>query len=368
MDIKVEIKKLEKSEVEITGAILAEDFESYRNKAVESVSKNIKIDGFREGKVPEDILIKRVGEHSVLEMMAELALQDAYPQIVEGNEIKAIGRPMISITKIAKGNPLEFKIKTAVVPLVELPDYKKIAKGVKAIDEKEIIVEDKEIDDSIEYLRKSRAKIPEGNENIAEENLKEGGEDGENEKSEGNKSIPEQILPELNDEFAQSLGEFKTVDDLKKALRENLLTEKKQKAIQKRRGDIMEKIVEKTKTEIPQLLIDSEVDRMKHEMKSNVAQSGLKWEDYLKHLKKEESELNEDWREDAEKRVKFGLVLEKIAETEKIENSEDEITAEVEKIISYYKSFKQEVDPNRTRSYTDGIIKNEKVFKLLEEL
>src|SRR3989344_8607248 len=126
-----EIKKIEKSRVEITGVISIEEFEKFRNQALKNINDEVIIDGFRKGKVPENILISKVGEMTILEEMAELAISSAYPKILMDEKIDAIGRPEISITKLASGNTLEYKIVTAVVPEVKLADYKKISKEEK---------------------------------------------------------------------------------------------------------------------------------------------------------------------------------------------------------------------------------------------
>ena len=123
----INIKKLEKSIIEIESSIPAEIWAGYKKQALKNINENIEIDGFRKGMIPENILINKIGEMRVWEEMAELALSRAYAEIIIDNKIDAIGKPEIHITKIAKDNPLEFKAITAVIPEVKLPDYKKIA-------------------------------------------------------------------------------------------------------------------------------------------------------------------------------------------------------------------------------------------------
>ena len=130
--VKTTIKKLEKSEVEIIGSIPALQFMGYENEALASMGEKMEIPGFRKGKAPANLVKGAANEMMILEEMAELALYSEYPKILEENKIDAIGRPQISITKIAKGNDLEFKIVTAVLPQIELPDYKKLAKEESA--------------------------------------------------------------------------------------------------------------------------------------------------------------------------------------------------------------------------------------------
>lgn len=335
----LEIKKLPESEIEITGEIEADIFESFRGEAVKEISSEVKVDGFRPGNVPEKVLIEKVGEGAILETMAEISLQKEYSKILEENKIFAIGRPQITITKIAKNNPLGFKIKTAVVPEINLPDYKKIASGIKE-DGKNLSVSEKEAEETINHLRKMRAK-----------------KEGEKE-----------ILPEMDDEFAKSVGKFENLQALKDAIKSNMTEEKKMKAKEKRRLEILNKISDLAKTEIPKILIESEKNKMAEEMKQNTAQMGLKWEDYLNHLKKTEDEIKNGWEKEAEKRIKFNLILGEIAKSEKLIVPNEELNKETEKIMEYYKNMEAlgGIDENRVKDYAYGILMNEKVFQLLE--
>ncbi|MBU2219111.1 trigger factor family protein [Patescibacteria group bacterium] len=234
--MQIEINKLPDSEIEITGEISAGDFESCREQTIKELSENIQIDGFRPGKIPEKILIEKIGEQAIMERMAEIALQKEYFKIIEEKNIQAIGRPEIIITKIARNNPLGFKLKTAVMPEIELPDYKKIAN--EAMEEKEI------------------------------------------------------------------------------------------KAREKKRIEVLEKIVASSKIEIPKILVGPE-------------QEGLK-------------------------KAKYNLILNEIAKKEKIEISEEEARKEAEKLVEYYKNFSQSIDLEKAMAYTYGILRNEKVFQFLE--
>src|SRR3989344_8516247 len=114
--MKVNIKDLPKSEIEIEGELSSDVFESYFTKALRKIGEKVEIDGFRKGKVPENVLLQKVGEMHVLEEMAELALAEHYPKILEEEKIDAIGQPAISITKLARKSPLGFKIRTATLP------------------------------------------------------------------------------------------------------------------------------------------------------------------------------------------------------------------------------------------------------------
>ena len=120
--MKITTKKLEKSEIEITGVLELAEFEKYEDKAITKIGERLEIAGFRKGKVPASVVKEHANDMMILEEMAELALHDVYPKILEENKIDAIDRPQVSITKIARGLDLEFRIVTAVLPEMKLPD------------------------------------------------------------------------------------------------------------------------------------------------------------------------------------------------------------------------------------------------------
>src|SRR3989344_608731 len=150
--IKVTIKNLPESEVEIEGEIASEEFATFRTDALASINTEITIDGFRPGHATEIALVAKVGEEKILLEMAETALQKAYPEIIEQEKLDAIGRPNITITKLAKDNPLGFKIKTAISPKIKLSDYAAAAKKVASEQAEKVEVTDKEVADLIEEV------------------------------------------------------------------------------------------------------------------------------------------------------------------------------------------------------------------------
>jgi FKBP-type peptidyl-prolyl cis-trans isomerase (trigger factor) len=324
-----------------------------------------------------------VPESQILGEMAEMAISDIYPKILSGeitenkidpvrgregsqrssasNGIDAISRPEISITKLARKNPLGFKIKTATMPEMKLPDYKQIAKKIisETTDaEKNTEVTEKEVEDTITDIRKSRApKIHMADK--AEEHIHKEGEEHDNEKE---KEEIKQELPEFNDEFVQALGPFKNVVDFKEKLKENIKLEKVNQAKEKTRLKIVEKIIDDLKVEMPEVLIEVELDKILYRMESDITQMGLKFEDYLKHLNKTVPDLRKEFRIDAEKKAKLGLILNKIAEIEKIEADKEQVANEVAKILEHYK----DADPERATLHAENVLTNEKVFQFLE--
>jgi len=338
----IEIKKLPKSEVEITGEMPAEEFSGYWQKAVNEFSKEASIPGFRPGKVPEKVIVEKVGEGNILEKSAELAIKNIYPKIVAEKKLDVIGPPTANITKLAKGSPLGFKFVAAVLPEIGLAEnYKEVAK--KVFDKKEkILVEDKEIDESIEYLRKMRVSRQ------SSEQAEEG---------------KESELPELNDEFAKSVGKFETLVELRETISKNIQLEKEEKEKEKKRLEALDAILKVSNLEVPEILVDAEKNKMLSELKANITSMGMKWEEYLAQVKKTEEEILKGWSDGALRRVSYGLLLKKLDEDLKPEIADKEI----EEMAGKINPHSENVDKNRLKDYAYGIVRNEKIFKILED-
>ncbi len=368
---KIKINKLPKSEVEIEGELEAEVFESYWDKALHKIGENLEVDGFRKGKVPENVLLSKIPEAQILGEMAEMALSDYYPKILEEEKIDAISAPEISITKLARKNPLGFKIKTSTMPEVGLPDYKKIAKKALEDTEKEgknTEATDQELEDTIMDIRKSRAKHVHIAETGEAEDHKHEHKEGEahEHKDQASEvkdaSMPDAELPEFNDDFVRSLGPFKDVADFKDKLKENIKLEKENQAREKTRLKIIEEIIKELKIELPEVLVQVELDKILYRMESDITQMGLKFEDYLRHINKTIEDLRKEFRGDAEKKAKLALILNEIAKQEKIIADQEQVANEVAQILSHYK----DADPERAKTYAENVLTNEKVFQFLE--
>ncbi|MEI6494612.1 MAG: hypothetical protein WCO03_00945 [bacterium] len=221
-------------------------------------------------------------------------------------------------------------------------DYKKIAIKKNAEPKEAATVEDKEVDQMIEEIRKSRAV----------HNHKPGEEHKEG----------DEVLPEFNDEFVKTLGQFESVADFKEKIKANILEEKTMRAKEKHRLAIVDETIKDSKMEIPKILIDSELDKMLSELKAEIERMGLKFDDYLSHLKKTEEDLIKAWQPDAEKRVKFGLVLNKIAQDEKIEAPKEDVEKEMKHLVEHY----PDANPERVRAYVESMITHQKTFEFLE--
>lgn len=347
------IKNEEKKNGELTLLIsVKSDFvNNFREKAIKSAGKDLEVKGFRKGSAPEKVVVDTVGEMKILEEQAYQSLYEIVPYIVIEQKIEALTHPKISITKIADGSDLEFKATFALIPDVEIPDYKKIAKGVERV--KKVEVSDKEVDEYIDYIRKQKAQA----EFMKKKTSGKPGSD---------KLDPKEAekLPELNDEFIKTLGEFKDVSDFKKQLKENMLRDKEVKAKQSRRIGIIDKIVEETKVDMPDILVEEELERMKRQFEMDIERYGIKIDDYLKEIKKTPEDLKKEWRPDAIKSAKTHLILPKIAAAEKISPDMKKVEEEVKHLQSHHK----DINPDHARAYVTHALANEMVFQFLEEL
>lgn len=333
----VSVTRNDDSTVVLEGELPAEMLEKHRSAAVKHLGANVKIDGFREGRVPEKMLLERIGEHAILEEMAQRALAEHYPQLLVEHKIDAIGRPNVTVTKLAVGNPLGFKITTAVVPEVTLPDYVALAKEARA---KETggpeAVADADIDKVVSELLKEKARA-----------------DG---------AAADAPLPEMTDELAKTFGAFENAAALRTKIREGIEHDRKRAFEERRRMAMLDAIAAKTKVVLPEVLIDAELNKMVAQFLYDIERMGLKKDDYLKAIGKTEEDMRKDFRPDAEKRAKTQIVLNEIAVKENIFPTKEAIDHEVEHLLSHHK------DANRDSAivYITTILTNQKVLEFLE--
>jgi len=184
-------------------------------------------------------------------------------------------------------------------------------------------------------------------------------------------SVNEVVLPEINDEFAKGLGQFKDVADMKTKIEENLVKEAEQKESQRLQAAILEGIIEKSEFgKLPAVLIDSEKERMIQEIKQDLESQGLNFEKYLEHLKKSEDDLKEGFTKQADKRAKSVLLTRQVALDEKIKVEDKEIDDEVKKTLEMYKTQPEMTEQFKSPGYKDYLAKvmiNQKVLKFLEK-
>ncbi|MFA6315133.1 MAG: trigger factor [Candidatus Paceibacterota bacterium] len=345
------IKNLDNSMIEISASIATDQYESFRPQALKNLNDSITIDGFRKGMVPENVLITKVGEAAILEEIAELALSKAYVAIVIDNKLNAIGKPQVQVTKLAKGNPMEFKATTAIIPEIKLPEYKKLsATIIKKRDSLPYEVTDKDVEDTILRIRKSHVS---------------------HDKHDHDKLTPEEhekmildSLPEFNDDFVRGLGgEFDNVEDFKIKIREMIGESKKDEAREKLRLEIADALTSATSVVLPEIMIESELNRTQTQFEADIEKMGVKLDDYLKHAKKTLTDIRKEWRPHAEKKAKLQLILNAIAEAEQIAPDPKEIEVEVNHIVKHYK----DADRDHATVYAETILTNEKVFAFLEK-
>lgn len=354
--MQITIKKLEKSEVEILGVLPWEDFAKHEDKALEKIGERLELPGFRKGKAPANVVRESASEMMILEEMAEQALHDAYPKILEDHKIDAIGRPQIMITKIAKGSDLEFKIITATLPEMKLPDYKKLSSEiVKKNPVKVDSIDESEVEKAILELRKMRAEQAKGSSHEGHEKMTE-------EEHAKAHDIPESDYPVFDDAFVKTFGNFESTEVFKEKIRNNLKMEKETVEKDKLRLAIVEELLKETSGDIPEILIQSETDKILYKLEADITNMGFKFDDYLIQIKKTEEDLRKEWRADAEKRAKLQLVIHTISDKENLKPTEEEIEKEVTNIVTMYK----DADPIRARAYVENMMENEKVFQFLE--
>lgn len=335
--------EIKNSEIELEIEISQATIEGNYDRATTELGEDLELPGFRKGKAPKDRVTEKVGEMAILEKATYKTINDIVPIVISAEKLDALSQPSITVTKLVPKSPIEFKMKVTLMPEVILPDYKTLAKTVSEIKKQEIT--DKEVDEYIDYIRKQRAEATMMHENkkIDQDKLE---------------------LPELNEEFVKSLGDFKDVDEFKKKLKENMLQEKEMKEAQRRRLEIMEKIITEAKIDLPDVLVDQELDQMMHKFQHDIENMKMNFEEYLTALKKTEDDLRKEWKPDAEKRTKMNLLLPKIADAEKLKPKDDEIKKEVEHLKEHHK----DISDAHATMYVANVLTNEEVFKFLEEV
>ncbi|MCB9811458.1 trigger factor [Candidatus Nomurabacteria bacterium] len=379
------IEKQDGSQVQITGEIPFTELAKHRASAIAALGKDIEIDGFRKGHVPEKVLVEKLGEMRILSEMAERTLAKVYPEAVKEHNLEVIGYPQVSITKLAPDNPMGFTATVAVVPEITLPDYKKTAAEVNK-DKASVEVTDADVEDQIKDIMRQKIayerlqkKAAAGAKHVHEDGTVHDGPahgegttdlptpESEAAKEEEEEFDPEKIeLPELTDEYVKELGQpgqFETVADFKAKLREHLEIEKKREVEAAHRAKLTDKIIEDSTFALPQVLIDSEINQMFAQMEEDLKRANLKMDDYLSHIKKTKENLIKEWTPAAEKRARLQLVLNEIAKREDVTPDKEQLDTQVKQLLEQYK----DADEARVRVYVASVMMNEAVMKMLEE-
>ncbi len=318
----------------------------FREEALSNISEGLKIDGFRPGHVPEKVVTEKFGEVIVTEEAGRLALEKHYADIIKEADIDAIGNPEVAINKIVPNETFEVKITTATHPVVKLADYKKISKEVMAKKSGDVEATDKEVEDAIKELQQQVAHT--------DFHQKNGGHDKHD-----HGDLP---LPETNEDFIKKFGDFKTFEEFKNKIRDSIKLQKERKEKEKKRIESIDGIIAKSEIKMPRILVENEIHRMESEMTHQIGQMGLKVDDYLKHVNKTMPELHKSWEGEAVKRAQTQIVLNEIANTEKIKPEEADVDKEVAVIMAQYK----DTDKLRAMIFVETMLTNEKVWQFLE--
>ena len=419
--MSVQVEHLEKNMAKLTIEVSAEDLEKALEAAYQKQKKQINIPGFRKGKVPRVMIEKMYGPGVFYEDAANSLMQLNYPSAIDESGIDIVSRPSVEVVQIEKGKPFIFTAEVAVRPEVTLGKYKGVT--VTKID---TTVSDEEVDAALEKERNNNARtitvtdrpVAEGDtavidfEGFVDGEAVEGGK-GENHpleigshtfidnfeeqligKNAGddvdvNVTFPEQYqaaelagkpalfkvkiheiktkeLPELDDEFAQDVSEFDTLAEYRESLKKNLEEQKENEAKGTKEDEAIQKIIDKSKMEIPEAMIQTQCETMIDEFAQRIAQSGLTMEQYLQFSGLTIDAMMEQVRPEALSRIQSSLVLEQIAKEENIEVSDEEVDAEIEKMA---KSYGMEAD--KLKEYVgegerDSMKKNLAITKAVE--
>jgi trigger factor len=423
--MKVTVATLPKSQYELLIELSAEEMKPYLDKAVEKLGREVKVEGFRPGKATFEVLKNKIGEQSIWEEAGYIAINKTLDQAIRDNiKEDIVGQPQVNVTKLAPGNPLEYKVVVAILPSVTIGEYKnfKIKSGSIKVGEPEV---EKILSDLAEMRVKetiSDAPAKDGDKAVVDISIfldkvpLEGGQGkdtavvigkgyvvpGFDKKLIGAKagderefdlpypdthyqknlagklvqfkvkikSVYSRELPARDDTFAIGFG-LKSLAELKENIKATLVKEEEAKAKQKAEIKIIEKIIDNAKFgDIPELLIKNEGETMLAELEHNLEHQGAKLEDYLKSLNKTRQELLLDTMPDAVRRVKSALVIRKIAETEKISVEHEEIHREMEAILKHYADddkIRQKVESHEYHHYLENMLTNQKVMVKLGE-
>ena len=417
-------EKKEGNEGVLSVTVPAEKVDKAIDQAFKKVVKQINVPGFRKGKVPRPIFEQRFGVEALYQDAVDILLPEAYGEAIDETGIKPVDQPEINVTSIEKGSEMTFEANVVVEPEVQLGDYK----GLE-IEKQNVELTDEELQESIDHqlghLAEMVVKEDGAIENGDTVNIDfDGYVDGEQfeggqaegydleigsgsfipgfeeqlvgvktgEEKDVNVIFPEEYhaeelagkeatfktkvneikfkdVPELTDEIANELdAEANTVDEFKENLRKRLTEQKETDAENNQKEEAINKAANNATIDVPEAMINTELDRMVQEFGQRMQQQGLNLETYFQISGQDESQLREQMKDDAEERVKTNLTLTAIADAEEVEVSDDDIDKELEKMSGQFNISVEDI--KQTLGNTD-IVKNDvriqKVIDLLVE-
>ena len=390
--MKTSVEKLENNKVKLEIEVDAQQFDEAMQKAYLKNRKHITIPGFRKGRAPRQIIERYYGEGIFYEDAINEACPKAYEEAVRESGIEPVDQPTIDIVQIGGGKSLIFTAEVTVKPEVELGQYK----GIE-INKVEYNVTDQDIDNQLEMIREQNARWVSVEDRPAKEGdlltidykgyvdgeAFEGGtaekqtleigsqrfipgfeeqlvgmkvgdekeiqvtfpEEYHAEDLKGKEAtfeikvheIKEKELPELDDEFVKDISEFDTLEEYKANLRKTMEENAKQREKIEMENQLLEKVVQNAKVDIPEVMVENEIDAMVRDMDFRMRYQGLDLQSYLDMINTSMEDFRAQFKDDAYNRVKLQLTLEQIIKEEKIEASDEDLEREYEKIAEQYK-------------------------------
>ena len=377
--------KLEKCMMEVKVTFTTEEWKNAQEKALEKLAKNVKIDGFRQGKAPMKMVKSRVGKAAILEEATDVVLKKSYAAILLDNNIQPVGQPQVQIDELT-----EDVLKVTVTAPVA-PEGLEVKKGTVKVTKKEIEAELANYQNQFaELIIKEEGTVENGDTAVIDfEGFKDGvafeGGKAENhsleigsgsfipgfeeqvigmkvgEEKEINVTFPEEyqsaelagqeavfkvkvheiktkVLPDIDDELAKdvNIDGIETLADLETYTKEQIKNKKQTEVESKFSDDIFNAVIENTPLEVPEAMIETETQTMLREVEQNLSQQGLNMELFQQLTGKTMEDMKTEMSEQAEKRVKFNLILAEIAKAENIEISDEEVDDEIKEIATYY--------------------------------
>ena len=389
--MSLQVEKLEKNMAKLTVEVPAEQFEKAIKKAFNKNKNRFNIPGFRKGKAPQAMIEKMYGVGVFYEDAADEAINETYADAMKESELDIVSRPAISIEQIEKGQPFIYTATVAVKPEVTLGEYKglEVEKADMTVKAEDIEAELKKVQEqNARLLTVEDRPVADGDQVVidfdgyVDGKAFDGGkaEDysltigshsfidtfeeqliGKNigEECEVNVTFPEEYhapelagkpatfkvtvkeikvkeIPELNDEFAGEVSEFETLDEYKKDIEAKLSEKKQKEAATENENRVVEKVVAGATMEIPEPMIDGQVENMLQDTARRMQSQGLNLELYLKYTGMTLDQMKENMRPQAVKRIETRLVLEEVVKQENIEVSDERLDEEIAKMAAAY--------------------------------
>ncbi len=385
--MSLQVEKLENNTAKLTIEVPAEEFDKAIMKAYQKNKNKFNVPGFRKGKVPYAMVEKMYGAAVFYEDAANYVIPDAYANAATESELEIVARPDINVTQIEKGKPFIFEAEVTLKPEIKLGKYK----GVK-VEAMDTTVTDEDVQAELDKVKEQNARLVAADDKAVEDGDQttidfEGFVDGEafeggkgedypltigshsfidtfeeqligkkvGEEVEVNVTFPEEYqakelagkpamfkvtikeikvkeYPEIDDDFAQDVSEFDTLDEYKADIKKNLEDKKTQEAEADKESKVIEAIVKNSEMDIPEKMIEAQAQQMLEEFAQNIAMQGISFEQYLQFTGATVEQLRKQVTPQAKARVESSLVLEAIVKAEKIEATDEEFDEEVKKM------------------------------------